>query len=162
MIIAIELRNSIFMEEDFYSTSQDILIANKKRPTKLRVKVLEILYSTRLAFSLYELKLIFKEEDRVSLYRALRDVEMCKLGYSFIDLKGIKRYAYLVERKNNSPIFSCTICNMVEVLPKLPSIDGAELLKYDYSIGPKQLVLFGCCKMCKNCNKQIVKTNFKK
>lgn len=138
------------MKEDVNLIAKSIFKSNNIRPTRIRLQVFAVLYKSKKSFSLLEMHEHFnREKDRISLYRALQKICSSNSAKSFIDLSGILRYAYLDKDNYKSPIFLCTSCNSVKILPLLP-LDYTLKIESETSISQTPLTIFGKCKNCQH------------
>ena len=117
------------------------------KKTKSVKKILNTFNKTD-AISIIELVDKFKKEmNKTTVYRVLERLEQSNILHSFIDQKGLKRYAK--NNKNTSstkshPHFMCEDCgesSCVEIDIKIPSIP-------EYMIKSSEYLLTGQCKKC--------------
>ena len=63
------------------------------KATPVRLKVLELLQNSPLAFAHTELEATFSNVDRITLYRVLKDFEEAGIVHKIIDMEGVTRFA---------------------------------------------------------------------
>ena len=117
------------------------------KKTKSVKKILNAFNKTD-AISIIELVDKFKKEmNKTTVYRVLERLEKSNILHSFIDQKGLKRYAKNNKNTNSTkshPHFMCEDCgesSCVEINIKIPSTP-------QYIIKNSEYLLTGQCKKC--------------
>jgi len=129
------------------STPSDILKEHGVRPTRLRIKVLNVLMNTRKSFSFQEMYAYFdRGEDRVTMYRILNDLYHGGVIERVVDIDGINRFVYYPESFGIRPSFRCRHCGSVSCLTPLPEYYIDELK--NYWIDDAMLLFSGICDQC--------------
>lgn len=123
------------------------------KATPVRLKVMEVLQSGHLAYSHTELESTFNKVDRITLYRALKDLDEAGLVHKIIDRDGITRFAVC---KHNCPDtthteehvhFNCITCHKMICLEKVHV--PAPVLPPGFRITGTQTIIHGTCDLCK-------------
>jgi Fur family ferric uptake transcriptional regulator len=123
------------------------------KATPVRLKVLDTLQNSHLAYSHTELESTFNKVDRITLYRVLKDFEEAGIVHKIMDMDGVTRFAVC---KHSCPQsihsedhvhFNCNSCHKMFCLEhihipvmKLPA--GFELTGVN-------TLIHGICKDCK-------------
>lgn len=123
------------------------------KATPARLNVIELLGSNNQAYAHADLESIFKDMDRVTLYRVLNDFEVAGLVHKIIDTEGVTRFALCShecpdKHHTDSHVhFNCQACNKMFCLEhvQVPNIKMPAGFK---TIG-LNTVVYG---LCKNCN----------
>lgn len=137
------------MQKDF-SSAKEILKNSPLKATRWRLVLLDMIMKSTSGISYQELS---ESEDfeghRVTLYRALRDLEEAGLIEKLRDANG--KIKYLLKPKESGshrlhPHFSCRICNSMICLTdiELPDI----LLPAGYIREQVICLVYGLCKSC--------------
>lgn len=118
------------------------------RPTRLRIKVLEVLMSSEKSFSFTEMHEYCKKgQDRVTIYRIFNIYYSKGLIDKAIDTDGLVRYFYCGERHDFHPSFRCRQCGSIATLSPLPDFYRKEL--DCHQVDDAVLLFAGICKNCK-------------
>ncbi|MBD1420977.1 Fur family transcriptional regulator [Sphingobacterium chuzhouense] len=126
----------------------DILKKHGVRPTKLRVRILEVLISSGKSFSFTEMHKHFDEkQDRVTIYRTFNVFYDNQLIQKVVDVDGIVRFYYCREQISLCPSFRCRECGRITTLSPLPEYYRTELAAH--AIDDVLLLFSGICKGCK-------------
>jgi Fur family ferric uptake transcriptional regulator len=122
------------------------------KATPARLTILEELGSNRQAYAHAELESIFKDMDRVTLYRVLNDFEETGLVHKIIDIGGVTRFALCKQdcpdkhHTEDHVHFNCQQCNKMFCLEKIaaPVVKLPEGFKTEGS----NTIVYGLCKTC--------------
>ncbi|MFM2267994.1 MAG: hypothetical protein RL757_1435 [Bacteroidota bacterium] len=154
-----------FFKEIFMNKEQnwiDLLRKSGLKRTPIRVAVLELLAASQSARSKPELEIAFgNRENRVTIYRVLRDLEEKGLVHRVFDVEGTPKFAICdahcsTHAHHDEHLhFNCTTCLSVYCLDAIsfPTInlpEGFELKNMNFSAT-------GICKNCINALQPLAK-----
>ncbi len=122
------------------------------KATPSRLNVIKILGADNQAYAHSELELIFKDMDRVTLYRVLNDFEDAGLVHKIVDPSGVTRFALC---KHTCPDehhvdehvhFICQNCQKVFCLDQIHA--PHFVLPAGFAARSIQTLVSGLCKSC--------------
>jgi Fur family ferric uptake transcriptional regulator len=124
------------------------------KATPVRLKVLELLQNSTLAFAHTDLEAKFSDVDRITLYRVLKDFEESGIVHKIIDMAGVTRFAICKHSCPDSTHsedhvhFNCTHCQKLFCLEHthLPSVK----LPTGFIASGTNILVFGTCSDCSN------------
>ena len=122
------------------------------KATPVRLKVLEILLDTRLAYTHTELECAFGKVDRITLYRVLKDFEEAGLVHKIIDRDGITRFAMCKDtcphaaHSEDHVHFNCYKCRKMYCLETvhMPILN----LPHGFKSEGVNMLILGLCDKC--------------
>jgi len=120
--------------------------------TPVRLKVLELLQSSSLAFAHNELEATFSKVDRITLYRVLKDFEEAGIVHKIIDMEGVTRFAVCkhscpdTTHSEDHVHFNCRECHKMFCLDNV-HIPPVKLPSGFKTLGINTLV-HGICNNC--------------
>jgi len=135
-------------------TDQSAYIREKGlKATPARLRVIEVLGDSHLAYAHAELETIFSDMDRVTLYRVLNDFEEAGLVHKIIDMESVTRFALC---KHDCPDsqhteghvhFNCSKCHKMFCMEKVQS----PLVKIPagFKAISTNTIVYGECKDCR-------------
>jgi len=122
------------------------------KATPSRISVLLELGKNGLAYAHAELELIFRDMDRVTLYRVLNDFEEAGLVHKIVDGEGITRFAVCGRNcpgshHNDEHVhFSCRQCHRMFCLEQVAA--PQLLMPAGFTATGLQTLVFGVCNRC--------------
>jgi len=126
----------------------EILKGHGIRPTRLRIRVLEVLMSTGKSYSFTEMYEHFgKKQDRVTIYRTFNLFCENRLIQKVVDIDGIVRFYYCESVAEIHPSFRCRECGLTTALSPLPDYYRAEL--GNHHVDNALLLFSGICERCR-------------
>lgn len=133
-------------------TAPDYIREKGLKATPTRQKVLEVLQGSHLAYSHTELEATFKEVDRITLYRVLRDFEEAGIVHKIMDIDGVTRFAVCKHTCPDSAHsedhvhFNCQVCHKMFCLENL----HIPAIKLPAGFVPKGVntLVHGVCQQC--------------
>jgi Fur family ferric uptake transcriptional regulator len=122
------------------------------KATPSRLSVMEALGLHSLAYAHAELEQMFKEMDRVTLYRVLNDFEEAGLVHKIVDAAGVTRFALC---KHSCPDkhhvdehvhFNCQSCHKMFCLEQVQA--PRIVMPAGFKVTGLQTLVYGLCKTC--------------
>lgn len=122
------------------------------KATPSRLDVIKALDKSGLAYAHAELELMFKDMDRVTLYRVLNDFEDAGLVHKIVDADGVTRFALCKlscpdkHHTDEHVHFNCQVCHKMFCLENIhvPHIK----MPPGYKVTSLQTLVYGLCKSC--------------
>lgn len=133
---------------------ENILRERKLRVTPVRQAVIEFFHQRNVALSHLDLERAFPDYDRITLYRTLKSFEEAGLLHSFVDEKGMQRFA-LCESSCKHHVhqdehlhFHCSKCEQYFCLPHV--LLQIPTLPHGFKLSSLNLQATGFCPNCQN------------
>ena len=131
-----------------------ILKSNNVKPTAMRILILRVLLSNKIALSLTDLEKSFEKSERTTIFRTIKTFIKNGIVHQIDDGTSIPKYALCEENCQcdiNTDLhlhFHCSICNETRCISeqKLPNIN----LPQGFIALGANLVVKGVCDKCNN------------
>ncbi len=120
--------------------------------TPSRLGVMEVLGQNHQAYAHADLELLFKDMDRVTLYRVLNDFEEAGLVHKIIDMDGVTRFALCkhscpdTHHADEHVHFSCQACHKMFCLENVSS--PVFNIPSGFKAIGQNILVYGFCKTC--------------